>query len=61
MLKLRISGTKNDLKTFQKWLKRVSKNDPKFDIREDPEFKQNLKNEKYYRYEVDLLGPVRTK
>ena len=27
MLKLRISGTKNDLKTFQKWLKRVSKND----------------------------------
>lgn len=43
MLKLRISGTKNDLKTFQKWLKRVSKNDSKFDIRENPEFNQSSK------------------
>ena len=43
MLKLRISGTKNDLKAFRKWLLRAAKILPKYQIN---------------RYEADLLKPL---
>ena len=60
MLKLRVSGTKNDLKTFQRWLERITDNaNAKFELGEQKEPKQNPKNEKYYRYEADLLGPIK--
>ena len=58
MLKLRVSGTKNDLKSFRKWLKRATTILPKYEVKEDPEFKQNSKDGKYYRYEADLLKPL---
>lgn len=51
MLKLRVSGTKNDLKTFQRWLERITDNaNAKFELGEQKEPKQNPNNEKYYRY-----------
>lgn len=58
MLKLRISGTKNDLKAFRKWLLRATKILPKYQINDDPVFKQNGKESIYYRYEADLLKPL---
>ena len=58
MLKLKVSGTKNDLKTFRKWLKRAAFILPKFEVRDDPVFKQNSKDGKYYRYEADLIKPL---
>lgn len=60
MLKLRVSGTKNDLKTFQRWLEKITDNaNAKFELGEQKEPKQNPNNEKYYRYEADLLGPIK--
>ena len=51
MLKLRVSGTENDLKTFQRWLERITDNaNAKFELGEQKEPKQNPNNEKYYRY-----------
>ena len=58
MLKLKVSGTKNDLKSFRKWLRRASIILPKYDISDNPEFKANSKNGKYYRYEADLMKPL---
>lgn len=58
MLKLKVSGTKNDLKSFRKWLARAVTILPKYRIEEDPVFKQNGKDEKFYRYEADLLRPL---
>ena len=58
MLKLRVSGTKNDLKSFRKWLSRATKILPKYEVKDDPEFKQNSKDGKYYRYEADLMKPL---
>ena len=58
MLKLKVSGTKNDLKSFRKWLARSATILPKYRIEDDPVFKQNGKEEKYYRYEVNLLRPL---
>lgn len=57
MLKLKVSGTKNDLKTFKKWLERTKKIPPFYDVKCNPDFFQNPKNEKYYRCEADLLIP----
>ena len=59
MLKLNVSGTKNDLKTFQKWFKKALDNKKKFEIGEETEFIQNKKNKKYYRYEADLIRPLK--
>ena len=39
MLKLQISGTKNELKSFRKWLLRATKILPKYQINDDPVFK----------------------
>ena len=61
MLYLRVSGTKNDLKTFQKWLKKATANIKKFELGKETEFIQNPKNEMYYRYEAELLGPLKPK
>lgn len=58
MLKLRISGTKNELKSFRKWLLRATKILPKYQINDDPVFKQNRKESIYYHYEADLLKPL---
>ncbi len=57
MLFMRISGTKNDLKTFQKWLDRTKKIPPYYEISVKPEMKRNPKDEKYYRLEASLLVP----
>ena len=47
MLKLRVSGTKNDLKTFQRWLERITDNaNAKFELGEQKEPKQNPNNAK---------------
>ena len=43
MLKLKVSGTKNDLKLFRKWIVRAVKILPKYQIIDDPVFKQNGK------------------
>lgn len=43
MLKLKVSGTKNDLKSFRKWIVRAVKILPKYQIIDDPVFKQNGK------------------
>ena len=59
MLKQKVSGTKNDLKSFRKWLVRAATILPKYRIEDDPVFKQNGKEEKYYRYEANLLRPFR--
>ncbi len=58
MLKLKVSGTKNDLKSFRKWIVRAVKILPKYQIIDDPVFKQNGKEGIYYRYEADLLKPL---
>ena len=58
MLKLKISGTKNDLKSFRKWLARAATILPKYEINDNPEFIQNSKDGKYYRYEADLVKPL---
>ena len=58
MLKLKISGTKNDLKAFRKWLLRAAKILPKYQINDNPVFKQNGKDSIYYHYEADLLKPL---
>ncbi|MCR4813432.1 MAG: hypothetical protein K5879_01240 [Lachnospiraceae bacterium] len=58
MLKLKISGTKNDLKAFRKWLTRAATILPKYKIVDDPVFKPNGKDEKFYRYEADLIRPL---
>ena len=58
MLKLKVSGTRNDLKSFRKWLARAVTILPKYQISDDPVFKQNGKEGKYFRYEADLLRPL---
>ena len=58
MLKLKISGTKNDLKSFRKWLSRATKILPKYEVKDNPVFIQNSKDGKYYRYEADLMKPL---
>ena len=61
MLKLQISGTKNDLIAFQRWMKRAGKIPPNFYIDGKPELTQNPKSEKYYRYKADVLIPLNKK
>lgn len=39
MLKLRVSGTKNDLKTFQRWLERITNNENRRKQNKDKESK----------------------
>lgn len=58
MLKVRVSGTRNDLKGFRKWLFRAAKILPKYEVLDNPEFKQSSKDGKYYRYEADLMKPL---
>jgi len=58
MLKLKITGTKNDLKSFRKWLARAVIILPKYQVMDDPNFKENSKDGKYYRYEANLLKPL---
>ena len=58
MLKLKVSGTKNDLKSFRKWISRAMVILPKYKIGNDSDFKENSKDGKYYRWEADLLKPL---
>ena len=58
MLKLKISGSKNDLKGFRKWIGRALVILPKYKIGRDTEFMPNSKDKKYYRWEADLLRPL---
>ena len=58
MLKLKVSGTRNDLKSFRKWLRRAATILPKYEVLDSTEFKQNSRDGKYYRYEADLLKPL---
>ena len=46
MLKLKVSGTKNDLKSFRKWLSRATKILPKYEVKDNPEFIPNSKDGK---------------
>ena len=61
MIKLQISGTKNDLIAFQRWMKRAGKIPPYFFIDGDTKLTQNPKSEKYYRYKADVLIPLNKK
>ena len=61
MLSLQVSGTKNDLIAFERWMKRAGKIAPYFYIDGKPELKQNSKSEKYYRYRADVLIPLNKK
>ena len=61
MLRLQVSGTKNDLIAFERWMKRAGKIAPYFYIDGKPELKQNPKSEKYYRYRADVLIPLNKK
>jgi len=59
MLKMRVSGTKNDLKSFRKWIGRALEILPKYKMDRETEFKTNLKDGKYYCWEADLLNPLK--
>ncbi len=59
MLKMRVSGTKNDLKSFRKWIGRALVILPKYKMDRETEFKTNSKDGKYYRWEADLLNPLK--
>ena len=59
MLKMRVSGTKNDLKSFRKWIGRALEILPKYKMDRETEFKTNSKDGKYYRWEADLLNPLK--
>ena len=58
MLKLKVSGTKNDLKSFRKWITRAMVILPKYKIDKESDLKVNSKDGKYYRWEADLLKPL---
>lgn len=53
MLKLKVSGTKNDLKSFRKWLARAATILPKYRIEDDPVFMQNGKEGGYAHQYLD--------
>lgn len=46
MLKMRVSGTKNDLKSFRKWIGRALVILPKYKMDRETEFKTNSKDGK---------------
>ena len=61
MLKLFVSGTRNELKSFRKWLGRTNKIPPFYIIKCKKDFTQNPNNEKYCRLEADFWVPEKKK
>ena len=58
MLKLKVSGTKNDLKSFRKWITRAMVILPKYKIETETDFEVKSRDGKYYHWEADLLKPL---
>jgi hypothetical protein len=61
MLKVWVFGTRNDLKTFRKWLDRTNKLPPYYNIKCKKDFSPNPKNERSYRLEAEFWVPEKKK
>ena len=61
MLILRVNGTKNELKSFQKWIERSIEDQKtrRYEIVKITKIEQNPKDKKFYRMEVDLWKPLK--
>ena len=51
MLKIRLQGTKNDIK----WFKKILERHPKVEVNEFSEFYQNKGTKRYYRVYTEVL------
>lgn len=58
MLKIRIQGTKRDIKSFQKWLKKSLKVIEKYELRNESELYLNSGTDMYYRWYAELFTPL---
>ncbi|MCQ2969650.1 MAG: hypothetical protein MJ191_06000 [Clostridium sp.] len=54
MIKIRIQGTKNDMKSFIKWLRRATNMLPKYEIKNESEFYKNSDTDKYSRWYANI-------
>lgn len=54
MLKIRVQGTKNDVKSFSKWFRRVVSAFPKYEINSSSELLKNKDTDVFVRWYANL-------